>query len=142
MDKLKPNLRLVAWEVTSACNLACKHCRAEAKLTPNEDELTNKEGKELLESIAQVGNPIVIFTGGEPIMREDIFDLIAYTKSLGLKPVLSPNGTLITRQVAKKIKELSIQRVSLSIDGPDAKSHNEFRGLMVHLKRQWMPYPI
>ena len=129
MKKLEPNLRLVAWEVTSACNLACKHCRAEAKLTPNKDELTSLEGKKLLESIAEVGKPIVIFTGGEPLMREDIFDLISYAKFLGLKPVLSPNGTLITGDIAKKIKDCGITRISISIDGPDSKSHNEFRGV-------------
>ncbi len=129
MDILQPNLRLVAWEVTNACNLACKHCRAEANTNPSPDELSTEEGKKFLDSIAKVGSPIVIFTGGEPLLRKDIFELIDHANNVGLKPVLSPNGTLITDQVAKEIKRLNVQRVSLSIDGPDAKSHNNFRGV-------------
>jgi len=129
MNILKPNLRLVAWEITSACNLACKHCRAEANPNPAPDELTTKEGKALLDSIAEVGKPIIIFTGGEPLLRQDLFELVSHAKKLGLKPVLSPNGTLLNPDVVKEIKRQGIERVSLSIDGPDAKSHNEFRGV-------------
>lgn len=129
MEKFKPNLRLVAWEITDACNLACKHCRAEANLVPSKEQLTTEEGKKLLNSISQVAKPIIIFTGGEPLLREDLFELISHANSLRLKPVLAPNGTLLNDAIVKKIKACGVQRVSLSIDGPDATSHNLFRGV-------------
>ncbi len=124
-----PNCRLIAWEVTRSCNLACKHCRAEAHTEPYEGELSTIEAKALIDTFTEVGNPIIIFTGGEPMMRKDLYELGAYAKEKGLHPVLSPNGTLITRENAKKIKEAGFARCSISIDGKDALSHDNFRGV-------------
>ena len=99
-----PPLRLIAWEVTRACNLACKHCRAEACENPDENELTTAEAKQLISSFPETGKPIIIFTGGDPMMRADIYELLAYAKSLGLVCAFSPNGTLITEKNAKKFE--------------------------------------
>jgi len=124
-----PECRLIAWEVTRSCNLACKHCRAEAHTEPYPDELTTAEAKALIDTFPRVGNPIVIFTGGEPLLRHDIFELAAYARDKGLRPVMAPNGTLITPEVAQRMKAAGVERCSISIDGPDAASHDAFRGV-------------
>lgn len=124
-----PLCRLIAWEVTRSCNLACKHCRAEAHPEPYQGELGTEEAKALIDTFPQVGEPILIFTGGEPMLRPDVFELAAYAGSRGLRCVMSPNGTLITPETAAKIREAGIQRCSISIDGPDAASHDAFRGV-------------
>jgi AdoMet-dependent heme synthase len=124
-----PDLRLIAWEVTRSCNLACKHCRAEAHTEPYPGELSTAEAKALIDTFSLCGNPIVIFTGGEPLMRTDIFELVAHAKSRGHKCVMAPNGTLITPENARMIKESGIERCSISIDGPDAARHDDFRGV-------------
>lgn len=124
-----PTCRLIAWEVTRSCNLACKHCRAEAHTEPYPGELDTQEAKALIDTFPQVGNPIIIFTGGDPMMRADLYELIEYATSLGLRCVLSPNGTLITEENAAQIRESGIQRCSISIDGPSAELHDEFRGV-------------
>lgn len=124
-----PALRLIAWEVTRSCNLACKHCRAEAHLEPYPEELSTEEARALINTFPQTGQPIVIFTGGEPLLREDLFELVALTRANGLKPVLAPNGTLITPDKTKEMIKAGIERVSISIDGPNAKTHNLFRGV-------------
>jgi len=122
------NLRLVAWEVTRACNLACKHCRAEAKLEPFPGELTTKESLALIDEFKKCGNPVIIFTGGEPLLRKDIFELVRYATALGLRSVMAPNGTLIDKENAQQMKQSGIERCSISIDGLDADSHDSFRG--------------
>jgi len=124
-----PQLRLIAWEVTRSCNLACKHCRAEAHPEPYEGELTTAEAKALIDTFPEAGSPIIIFTGGEPLMRHDLFELIPYAKSKGLRCVLAPNGTLLTAENAARIKEAGIERCSISIDAPDAAGHDAFRGV-------------
>ncbi|MDO9632448.1 MAG: radical SAM protein, partial [Humidesulfovibrio sp.] len=124
-----PQLRLIAWEVTRSCNLACKHCRAEAHMEPYPGELSTEEAKALIDTFPDAGSPIIIFTGGEPLMRHDIFELIPYAKSKGLRCVMAPNGTLLTEENACKIKELGIERCSISIDAPNASAHDEFRGV-------------
>ncbi len=128
-DEGTPPCRLIAWEVTRSCNLACKHCRAEAHLDPYEGELNTEEAKALIDTFPSVGNPIIIFTGGDPMMRKDLYELGKYAVSKGLRPVLSPNGTLITKENAKLIKEAGFGRCSISIDGKDAASHDLFRGV-------------
>ena len=123
-----PPARLIAWEITRRCNLACQHCRAEAHLEPYPGELTNTQAKALIDTFPQVGDPIIIFTGGEPLMRPDWDDLVAHAQALGLRCVMAPNGTLITPENARRMKEVGIKRCSISIDGPDAVSHDLFRG--------------
>ena len=122
-------LRMVAWEVTRSCNLACGHCRASALCGPYEGELGTKECLRILDEIAAVGKPVIILTGGEPLLRADIYEIAAYGSSLGLRMVLATNGTFVTEAVAKKLIESGIRRVSISLDGPDAASHDSFRGV-------------
>ncbi|MGA3086135.1 MAG: heme b synthase [Thermodesulfobacteriota bacterium] len=122
-----PELRLVAWEVTRRCNLSCLHCRASAESGPYSDELSTEEGFHLLEQIHEVGRPVVILTGGEPLLRSDIFDLARYGHSLGLRMVMAVNGTLLDIEKAFKLKASGIQRISISLDGASAESHDFFR---------------
>lgn len=124
-----PKCRLIAWEVTRACNLACKHCRAAAHQEPYPGELSTEEAKALIDTFPLVGDPIIIFTGGDPMIRADVYELGAYATAKGLRCVMSPNGTLITPETAKKIKGAGFQRCSISIDGADAASHDDFRGV-------------
>ena len=124
-----PPLRLVAWEVTRSCNLACKHCRAEAHPEPYPGELSNTQAKALIDTFPETGDPIIILTGGEPLMRPDIFDLAAYARDKGLRCVMAPNGTLITREKARLMREAGISRCSISIDSPIAAAHDIFRGM-------------
>lgn len=124
-----PACKLIAWEVTRSCNLACKHCRAEAHLEPYEGELSNAEAKALIDTFPEVGTPIIIFTGGDPMMRPDVYELMRYATDKGLRCVMSPNGTLITPETAVLIREAGVKRCSISIDGPDAASHDDFRGV-------------
>ncbi len=122
-------IRLVAWETTRRCNLRCKHCRAGAEDHHYPNELDTKASFKLLEQIAEVGKPIIILTGGEPLLRDDIFDIAAYGTRLGLRMVMAPNGTLITPESARQMKESGIKRISISLDGSTPESHDRFRGL-------------
>jgi heme b synthase len=124
-----PPLRLLAWETTRRCNLACLHCRAAAGSGPYPDELTTAEGQKLLDDLATMGQVVVILTGGEPLLREDIFDLAAHGAGRGHRMVMAVNGTLLTPAVATRLKDAGIQRVSISIDGASAASHDRFRGV-------------
>jgi AdoMet-dependent heme synthase len=122
--------RLVAWEVTRACNLACVHCRASAMTEPDPSELTTVEGIRLIDQIADMGSGIIlILTGGEPLMRPDVFDLARHGTERGLRVVMAPNGTLITPETARRMRESGIQRISVSIDGATARDHDRFRGV-------------
>lgn len=122
-------LRLVAWETTRNCNLACKHCRASATHGPFSGELDTVASFHLLDQIAQVGKPIIILTGGEPLLRTDIFDIAKYGTDKGLRMVMAPNGTLITETFARQMADTGIQRISISLDGATRKSHDKFRGI-------------
>lgn len=124
-----PALRLIAWEVTRSCNLACKHCRAEAHLDPYPGELSTAEATALIDTFPETGNPIVILTGGEPLLRKDVFTLATHARSRGLRCVMAPNGTLITPENARLMRESGIARCSISIDGADPESHDAFRGV-------------
>lgn len=120
-------VRLVAWEVTRQCNLSCLHCRASAEFGPYENELTTAEGFRILGEIRELGQPVIILTGGEPLLRPDIFDLSRYGHELGLRMVMAVNGTLLDTATARKLKEAGIQRISISLDGATAESHDHFR---------------
>ena len=124
-----PLCRLIAWEVTRSCNLACKHCRAEAHPEPYEGELSTEEALSLIDTFPQVGKPIIIFTGGEPTLRKDLTTLIAHAHSLGLPCACAPNGTRLTPALAQELRESGVSRCSISIDGADAQSHDDFRGI-------------
>lgn len=120
-------LRLVAWEMTRACNLACVHCRASACLDPEPDQLTTDEGKALIDGIAKVGKPILIMTGGEPLLRPDFFELAHYAREKELRPVLATNGVLVTPEIASEVAAVGIPRASISLDGPTPEDHDNFR---------------
>ncbi|MBA3028595.1 MAG: heme b synthase [Desulfobacteraceae bacterium] len=128
-DRATGELRLVAWETTRNCNLSCVHCRASANMGPFSGELDTAAAYRLLDEIVQVGNPIIILTGGEPLLRPDIFEIAAYGTGKGLRMTMAPNGTLITPENARKMKETGIQRISISIDGSSKEAHDRFRGV-------------
>jgi len=122
-----PPLRMVAWEVTRSCNLNCVHCRASAERGPYEGELSTQEAMAVLEDLASMGSPVVILTGGEPLLRQDVVDLARRGSELGLRMVMAPNGTLLTPKRARELKEAGIQRVSISLDGAREETHDSFR---------------
>ena len=117
---------IVSWNVTNACNMYCDHCYREAGCKA-EEELSTAEAKTLLEQIARANFKIMIFSGGEPLMRPDIVELVAYAKKLGLRPVFGTNGTLITLEMAQKLKEAGAMGMGISLDSMAAAKHNEFR---------------
>lgn len=127
--RAKGNLRLVAWEITRNCNLNCVHCRAAATSGPYQGELDIKAAYKLLDQIAEIGKPIIILTGGEPLLRDDIFDVAQYGTDKGFRMVMAINGTLITDEVARRLVDVGIQRISISIDGAAQVSHDSFRGV-------------
>lgn len=124
---LQPNLRLVAWELTRSCNLACVHCRAAAQDKPYEGELTTAECKRVMDEIAEVGKPIVILTGGEPLLRPDVFELARYGNAKDFKMTMATNGTLLSPGIVREMIDSGIQRISISLDGATADSHDAFR---------------
>ena len=123
----KNELRLVAWETTRNCNLACVHCRASASMGPHDGELGTEEAFRLLDQITEVAKPIIILTGGEPLLRSDIYDITRHGADLGMRMVMALNGTLITEKVAQELVDAGIQRISVSLDGSSAETHDRFR---------------
>jgi len=121
--------RIIAWEITRACNLNCLHCRASATSEPDPEELTLQEGFDLLEQLKQGGTRMVILSGGEALFRPDVFEIARHGTSLGLRMTLATNGSLVTREMAAKIREAGIARVSVSLDGVTPGVHDDFRGL-------------
>ncbi|MBN2062384.1 MAG: heme b synthase [Deltaproteobacteria bacterium] len=119
--------RLIAWEITRTCNLNCIHCRAASGRDVYPDELDTAKSIEILDQIRQIGEPIVIITGGEPLLREDVFLLAEHGTRLGLRMVMATNGTLLTSEIVERLKSSGIRRVSVSIDGADSRSHDGFR---------------
>src|SRR6266508_1711409 len=119
----------IAWEVTRACAYACVHCRADAQHKRDPRELSTVEAKALIERLAAFGNnPILIFTGGDPMMRRDLFELIAYATQKGLRCSLTPTATALpTIERLKQAHEAGIRRIALSLDAPEAAIHDEFR---------------
>lgn len=118
----------IAWEVTRACAFACVHCRANAQHTRDPRELTTEEGYRLLDRFKAFGNPIVIFTGGDPMMRRDLFDLIRYATQLGLRASLTPTATALpTPERLKQAMDAGVRRIALSLDAPRPEVHDAFR---------------
>lgn len=117
---------IVSWNTTNKCNMYCKHCYRDAGLK-NVHELNTIEGKALIDEIAKAGFKIMIFSGGEPLMRADIYELVGYAAKIGLRPVLGSNGTLITTEVAQKLKNAGAMGVGISLDSLNPKKHDEFR---------------
>lgn len=123
--------RVVTWEVTRSCPLACVHCRAEARLARHPDELTTDEGRELVEQVAELGPPppVLVFSGGDPLQRPDLLDLIRHARSQGLPAAVIPAPTSdVDRETVRRLKEAGTRRMALSLDGASAERHDAFRG--------------
>lgn len=120
------NRPLVVWNTTNRCNLRCQHCYIEARDEFYRDELTTDEARRFIEDLGQMGVPVLLFSGGEPLLRRDIMELGRLAHQNGLRPVISTNGTLITKELAEEIKEAGFQYVGISIDGLPA-THDRFR---------------
>jgi radical SAM protein len=121
---------LVIWEVTQACDLACVHCRASAQPARHPQELSTEQGYRLLDEIRRFGEPLMVFTGGDPLKRPDIYDLARYAVKIGLRTNVTPSATpLLTAEAIEKFKEAGVSRMAISLDGPDAATHDEFRGI-------------
>lgn len=118
------------YETTLACDLVCKHCRAEAQPTAHPEELTTQQATALIEQTATFPRPpTMVFTGGDPLKRPDLFDLLAHARSVGVEPVLTPSATpLATREAFARAKAAGVQRLGISLDGADAATHDAFRG--------------
>jgi len=122
--------KLIALELTRRCPLKCKHCRADASDTDWENELHLDEVKSILSKIASEIKPIIILTGGEPLLRHDIFEIAEYGTTLGLHMVLATCGQDLTTETVDKLRSSGIRRLSFSIDGATADSHDQFRGIV------------
>jgi len=152
MEAAYPAPRLVFWETTAGCNLACIHCRRITiadKLMP--EDLSTEESFRMVDQIAEMGKPILVLSGGEPLFRPDIYEIARYASDAGLIVALATNGTMIDADVALRIKESGVKRVSISFDGADAATHDIFRGPgafdlaikgMGHLRDIAVPYQI
>jgi radical SAM protein len=120
---------IVIWEVTRACALKCLHCRAEAQYKPDPRQLTFEEGKKLIDQIYEMDNPLMVFTGGDPLMREDLYDLADYAVKKGLRLSMTPSATpRVTKEAIRKAKEVGLSRWAFSLDGSKADIHDRFRG--------------
>ncbi|SDM39742.1 TIGR04053 family radical SAM/SPASM domain-containing protein [Bacillus sp. OK048] len=121
---------IVIWEVTRACQLKCVHCRADAQLTPDPRELTHEEGINLIDQIYEMDNPMLVFSGGDCMMREDLFELADYAVKKGMRVSMTPSATPnVTKEKMQRAKEVGLSRWGLSLDAPTAEIHDKFRGV-------------
>src|SRR5512142_667721 len=121
---------LVIWEATQACDLACVHCRASAQPERNPGELTTEQGYRLLDEIRSFGEPLMVFTGGDPLKRPDLYDLIRHSVKIGLRTNVTPSATpLLTAEAIDGFKAAGVTRMAISVDGHDAATHDDFRGI-------------
>ncbi len=119
---------VVVWNATRRCNLKCVHCYAHAKNTAEKNELTTAQGKELIDDLADFGAPVILFSGGEPLVRKDLPELAGYAVEKGMRAVISTNGTLITAPMARTLKNIGLSYVGISLDGMQ-EINDRFRGI-------------
>jgi radical SAM protein with 4Fe4S-binding SPASM domain len=120
---------VIFWNITNKCNLACRHCYIEAGPdAQRENELTTYEGKGFINDVASIGVPLLLFTGGEPLTRPDFWELATHARANKLRTVISTNGTMITEDVAKRLQDVGVQYVGVSLDGADPATHDMIRG--------------
>ncbi|MDQ6597346.1 TIGR04053 family radical SAM/SPASM domain-containing protein [Bacillus salipaludis] len=120
---------IVIWEVTRACQLKCVHCRADAQLTPDTRELTHEEGLNLIDQIFELDNPMLVFTGGDCMMREDLFEFADYAVKKGMRVSMTPSATAnVTKERMERAKAVGLSRWGFSLDGPTPEIHDHFRG--------------
>ncbi|WP_339240197.1 TIGR04053 family radical SAM/SPASM domain-containing protein [Geobacillus sp. FSL W8-0466] len=130
MHDFNKNPFIVIWELTRACQLKCLHCRAEAQYHRDPRELTFEEGKKLIDEIYEMDQPMLVFTGGDPLMRPDVYDLAKYAIDKGLRVSMTPSATPnVTKEAIRKAKEVGLSRWAFSLDGPNAEIHDHFRGV-------------
>lgn len=120
------NRPVVVWNTTNRCNLHCKHCYINAENVDYNNELTTEEAKAMIDDLALLNIPVLLFSGGEPILRKDLIELAAYARDKGIRPVLSTNGTLIDEKKAIELKEAGFGYIGVSIDGAPS-THDHFR---------------
>ncbi|HOK55035.1 MAG TPA: radical SAM protein, partial [Armatimonadota bacterium] len=108
---------VVVWNMSRRCNLKCVHCYSNSENKDYEGELSTQEARDMIADLGQFGAPVLLFSGGEPLMREDLFELASFAIECGIRPVISTNGTLITKSVAKRIKETGFGYVGIFLDG-------------------------
>ena len=118
---------VVVWNCTKTCNLNCVHCYARSEAIKYQNELTHEEGLSLIDQLADFKVPVILFSGGEPLLRPDFFELANYAASKGIRPTISTNGTRIDEDVAKRLKDMGVGYVGISLDGCEA-THDKFRG--------------
>jgi len=153
----KQILRLLFWETTIKCNLTCAHCRRLESDEAAVRDLSTEQAKNLIEQLAELGKgqtmmPLLVFSGGEPLCRDDLFELVGYSRSLGIIPALATNGTLVDANAAEKIRDSGTARVAVSIDGATAEMHNKLRQMdgsfekaiegIGHLRDKKVPFQI
>ncbi len=119
---------VVVWNMTRRCNLNCIHCYSSSQNIRYSNELTTDEGKKLISDLASFGSPVLLFSGGEPMIREDLPELAEFAVDQGMRVVLSTNGTLLTRELAYTFKKIGVSYVGVSVDGME-KTHDGFRGV-------------
>jgi len=158
-DGIRPKqfLRLLFWESTIRCNLTCAHCRRLESDEAADKDLSTEQAKRLIDELADLGKtqammPVLVFSGGEPLCRQDLFELVGQVKSLGIVPALATNGTLIDANTATTIKDSGIARVSVSLDGATAEVHNKLRQMegaferavegIGHLRNENVPFQV
>lgn len=118
----------IAWEITRRCNLHCVHCRSSSQLAMEEHpDLPLDAAKRILDEIRAYANPVMVLSGGEPLLRPDVFEIASHGTALGLRMCLATNGSLVTAEICRRIKDSGIQMVSLSLDGATAEVHDDFR---------------
>lgn len=126
-DKEKFLPKWIAWESTRRCNLGCVHCRCSSEETSTQGVFDTDKAKALIDSICAVSKPVFVLSGGEPLMRDDIFEIADYGSKQGLRVCMATNGTLVTDEVCEQMKATNIRIVSLSLDGHTAEVHDDFR---------------
>ena len=122
------DVKWIAWEITRRCNLNCVHCRSSSQMeVEGHPDFSFEEAKRVLDDISSYAKPVVVLSGGEPLLRKDVFDIAKHGTQKGLRMCLATNGTRVTEDTCKKIKESGIRMVSLSLDGASAEVHDDFR---------------
>lgn len=152
MHKPGKNPSVIAWEITRRCELKCRHCRGAARDRDYADEFSTAECFKTIDALSAFSKPMIILTGGEPLMRADIFDVARYATEKGCRVVLATCGHLLTPEIATKLKESGIMAVSVSLDAATAEAHDAFRGIsgaykktvagLEHLKAAGIPFQI
>ena len=143
---------LVIMELTQACDLACVHCRACAIPGRNPFELSTEEGVRLLDAVRSFGEPLMVFTGGDPLKRPDLFSLLERSVGLGLRTTITPSATpLLNEDAIQRFRDAGVARMAISLDGPDAASHDGFRRVegsfertvfaLQHARPDWSGHP-